>query len=164
MAEYTIKDLSTALNKTEQSLYKLIKKNDELAKLIDDNSREIGTNHKKLYGEPVLEWLIKHYKLKSSLTDDSVGVSSSGEKTEDEPKITPRDNDSDTVDKPVDYKKKYKRLKKQYDELAEAYDNLSAMFENERNEKQAILKLFAMEKAEKQALLPAPKKKHWWNR
>ena len=53
---YSIKDISSRVKKTVQSLYTLIKKNQGF---INDNSQKQGRNVK--YNQAVMDWFINYY-------------------------------------------------------------------------------------------------------
>ena len=58
---YSIKDISSRVNKTVQSLYTLIKKNQDF---INDNSRKQGRNVK--YNQAVMDWFINYYGVEAA--------------------------------------------------------------------------------------------------
>ena len=58
---YSIKDISSRVNKTVQSLYTLIKKNQGF---INDNSRKQGRNVK--YNQAVMDWFINYYGVEAA--------------------------------------------------------------------------------------------------
>ena len=174
--EYTIKDLSRLINKSEQSLYKLIKKNTEFAEIVKQNSREEGLNHTKLYAEPCLEWLIKHYNLdRKKLVLDGVGVGKTDNAETEKPDTT------SPVDKPVEgdletyigeleskvakQKKRIKSLKADIERLTADNDRLLTLLENEQKQREGLLMTLVAEKREKHLMLEDPTtKRHWWQR
>lgn len=160
--EYTIKDLSRLINKSEQSIYKLIKKKAEFASIVEANSREEGANHTKLYSQPCLDWLIKHYKIE--LVDDGVGIGDTENAKDKTPNTT-----SPTIEslssKVEKLRKRVKRLKAENERLIEENDRLLTLLEKEQETRQGLLVSLVAEKKEKHLLLEDPeKKKHWWSR
>lgn len=57
---YSMDELSTKLNISKQSLYKLINKNQELSTLINEHSTR--EKRKILYDDAVLSWLSRYYR------------------------------------------------------------------------------------------------------
>jgi len=57
---FTMRELSETIGITEQSIYRLLKTNNEFRKIADGNCELSGK--KKLYDQPVLDWLIDYYK------------------------------------------------------------------------------------------------------
>ena len=70
---YSMDDLSTKLNISKQSLYKLINKNQELSTLISEHSTK--EKRKILYDDAVLSWLSRYYR-HNEANETNQGVSS----------------------------------------------------------------------------------------
>lgn len=144
---YSIKDISIRVKKTVQSLYTLIKKNQEF---INQNSRKQGRNVK--YNQAVMDWFINYY-----------GVSQEEEaaqEAEKTPQISP-----ETASTISDEEMSLDEAKARITVLeAEKKDLLSriAWLEDELhqvnlNVNMALLNL-QQERAEKQRLLPPARK------
>lgn len=69
---YSIKELVLKTGKTEQTIYRLARENEEFRTIWEQSQTRIG--NKKRYGEDVLAWLINHYNL-SSMSEQDVGAS-----------------------------------------------------------------------------------------
>ena len=143
MGEYSIKDLSRLVGKSQQSLYKLLRKNPEFAEIVAKNSRE-GANRAKIYLYPCLEWLTEHYKLEP-IPDDA-------EETE-------LDDDA------LYYRSKYRKLKQRVKELKAELeqvkkdkDRLLTLLENEQQQRQGLLMTIVADREEKRLLAPAKKR------
>ena len=71
---FSMDELSTRLNISKQSLYKLINNNHELSTLIKEHSTR--QKRKILYDDVVFEWLCQHYGIKPGVSNGVVvGVS-----------------------------------------------------------------------------------------
>ena len=68
---YSMDDLSTKLNISKQSLYKLINNNQELSTLIKEHSTR--DKRKIFYDDAVLQWLCQHYGIKPGVSFGVVG-------------------------------------------------------------------------------------------
>lgn len=58
---YSMKDLSRLTGKTEQTLYRLGRKNSDFKRVLEDNQRTVSNG--KRYNENVLKWLLGHYEI-----------------------------------------------------------------------------------------------------
>ena len=160
--EYTIKDLSRLINKSEVSIYKLINKKKDFAEIVNKNSRIDPLNHSKLYAQPCLDWLSQYYKIQ--LVDDGVGNTIlENEKGENPNNNAPLNQIKSSLE---DYEAEIKRLKKRIKHLKEERKHL--ITENDRlltlleNEQKGRLMTVV---ADKQLLLEeSPTKRHWWQR
>ena len=167
--EYTIKDLSRLINKSEVSIYKLINKKKDFAEIVNKNSRIDPQNHSKLYAQPCLDWLSQYYKIQ--LVDDGVGKTI----LENEKGKNPNNNAPLNQVKTglEDYEAEIKRLKKRIKHLKAERKQLRS--ENDRlfNENSRILTLLENEQKgrlmsvvvdNKRLLEESPTKSHWWQR
>lgn len=171
--EYTIKELSQLINRSQQSIYKLIKKNVEFAAIVKEHSREKGLNHTKLYDEVCLEWLNGYYKI--GLVANGVGsISTDNAKSETPTTNAPVDkpNEADLnayIDelehKVSKQKKRIKSLKAEIERLAADNDRLLTLVENEQKQREGLLMTLVAEKREKHLMLEDPsKKRRWWQK
>lgn len=69
---YSVKELVLKTGKTEQTIYRLARENEEFRTIWEQSQTKIG--NKKRYGEDVLTWLVNHYNL-SSVAEQDVGAS-----------------------------------------------------------------------------------------
>ena len=69
---YSVKELVLKTGKTEQTIYRLARENEEFRNIWEQSQTRIG--NKKRYGEDVLAWLVNHYNL-SSVAEQNVGAS-----------------------------------------------------------------------------------------
>lgn len=130
---YTIKDLATKAGKTEQSLQKFIKKNNEFI-----NEHTLQTGRFKRYSQEVMDLVIKYYQPQEESPAPSEQVQSADSAT---------DEASERI---AALEAEIQELKTKLEES-----------ENERKEmirqNASLLLLLQEEKQEKMLLLPAPK-------
>ena len=169
--EYTIKEMVSRTGKTEQSLYKLMRKNKEFAAVVAANPpREDGKNRTKYYNQTVLNWLLNYYK--KELVENTVAPSKNEAKTADFPQTNapaskPTNDSLETLQAKIKrQKKKIKSLKADIERLQSDKERLLSLLEKEQEQRQGLLVSLVAEKKEKHILLdePAKKKKHWWNK
>ena len=154
---YSMNDLVARVGKSKQAIYALFKHSQELSSIVKEQSSRQGNSVK--YSQVVLDYLIKHYQVEEPTPAGQAGGIE--EPAADEiPKDTPPD--ADILD---DLRAQVETLKEENARLQSNLDALTADLERERTEKQEIMKqhsatlmLFAQEKAEKQRLLPPPRK------
>jgi len=82
--QYSIKDLSIKVGKTNQTLYSLIKNNQELAALIQEHTTRQGKFVK--YDEVVLEWLLSYYGVEAPAAPGSPPAAAESHQEEDQAK------------------------------------------------------------------------------
>lgn len=139
---YSMRDLSTILNKSPQALYKLIKQNQSLSTIINENSEKNGRFIK--YGEPVLSWLVDYY---------GISLNQEGEKEAPEaPVIVPA-----VIDVKV-YEDKINALESQIQALTASLGDKDKEISYFKEQNAQLLLLLQLEKQEKALLLSAPKK------
>ena len=176
--DYTVKQLCEMLSISEQTFYKLLKKHKDFSEIVEENSRPVGKNKKRLYGEKCLEWLRNHYK--TELVEDRVGQSNSNTENAKSPNTT--SPSSKPVEKGLEsgletyigeleakvarQKKRIKRLNAENERLLEDNNRLLSLLEKEQEQRTGLLMTIVAEKQEKHILLddPEKKKKHWWQK
>lgn len=150
---FTIKDISIKVKKSEQSLYSLIKKNQEFIK---QNSHRQGRFIK--YNQAVLDWFIDYY---GAALDDGSQQESSQQGTTTE---TAQEGRQDASSEPVEdlscqlLQAKIEALEA---ENAALRERLAASEEEKREllkQNGMVLMALTQEKQEKMLLLPPPRK------
>ena len=171
MERYSIKDLTAISQTTEKSVRNLFKTNKELRDLAKYHI--IHDNRNVYYDSVVYEWFCKRYKKEDekskSLIENKVGggdfKNEDGEITKHSPAPT---NDEEERQKSA----KLKALSAELEDLKGKYEALQADFNKVEGERVELLRqngiktdeinhlllLLSQEKAEKQALLPPPRK------
>ena len=137
MAYYTIDELAEMVGLTIQTLYKRRREDEELSRLMDEDSRKRG--RRILYGEAVAEWLTDYYRPLPPTTNLTV---------EAEP------SEAETPASTFKWQEEVARLTAENAKLTERIDEL-------HKQNGLLLLLLQEEKQEKQALLPAPKVGLW---
>ena len=175
--EYTIKDIVRIIGKSEQSIYKLMRKNKEFSAIVAANCREDTNSRTKFYNETVLNWLKNHYKIE--LVEDRVDRAKTETETAKMPETTAPpptkpdekglETDLETYTAELEAKvrrqrKKIKSLKAEIERLLTEKDRLMTLLEKEQEQRQGLLVSLVAEKKEKHILLDEPKKKHWWSK
>lgn len=82
--QYSIKDLSIKVGKTNQTLYSLIKNNQELAAIVQEHTTRQGKFVK--YDEVVLEWLLSYYGVEAPAAPGSPPAAPQSVQEEDQAK------------------------------------------------------------------------------
>lgn len=144
---YSMGDLSSRVKKTPQALYSLIKQNSALSSIVKENSERKGRYVR--YGEPVLEWLLNYYG--ESLQEDT------NQEDRPEPPETPLKSVSEPAEQ-IDQTETIKALQAQIEALNASITAKNMEIEYFKEQNNRLLLLLQMEKQEKVALLPAPKK------
>jgi len=143
---YSIKDLATKVNKTQQSLQKFIKKNSGFI-----NEHTLQTGRFKMYDQAVMDLVVDYYKLpqETGNADHPAETADTDEAAEKESAYTARIAELEA------------EITAKNAEIA----NLKSQLENSEKERQemirqngSLLLLLQEEKQEKMLLLPAPKK------
>ena len=133
---YTIKELCHLSNISQATFYRLISDDREFSELTQSNREKIGNGYR--YDRAVLEWLYHRYNIK-------------------QPPEKPLEAPAEPADQP-NYLAKIASLEGEIEALKAALakkDEEIAYFKNNNDQ---LLLLLQMEKQEKVALLPAPKK------
>ena len=157
---YSMKDLSSIIKRTPQSIHSLIKNNQELSSIVKQHTEKKGRN--VFYDEAVLEWLRAYYGIEAAAeepqepasgetlnptaNDVGAGVGEPEEEPIPEP-TAPDDRDAIIARQ----EEQITFLKAQVIELTNDKAYL-------REENARLLLLLQEEKAEKRLLLPAPRK------
>lgn len=149
---YDVKTLCQRSNISQQTLYRLIKDNEEFRELVETGRKKRGNSY--LYPEEVLQWLLEYYSVSSEPTETK---DTQQEETPVKASESPSEP-SETVDRE-------KPLLDKINALEAEIRALEAKLEDKEQERKALflqnnqlLYLLSQEKQEKQALLPAPKK------
>ena len=168
--EYTIKDISQKVVKSETTLYKLMKKNRELAELLKDekNKRIDRLTNIVYYSENVYNWFCAYYEI-----EKTIEKAQPRQKTEDKAVNAP-DDTAPLEDAEIEYyksrirklKKRVKHLKAENERLIAENDRLLTLLEQGQKHLEGVIVGFIAEKKEKHLLLEEPDKvkKHWWSR
>lgn len=135
---FSIAQIATKVKRSKQAIYKLISNNQELGKILPDNTITIGKG--KQYSQAVLTWITEYYE---RIAD------SEGESQDAEEETRAR---ADEVEMAL--------LRQEVKHLQEKLETAEKQLEESKAEKaqlhqdySAVLLLFAQEKAEKQQLL-----------
>ena len=151
---YQMKDLTSVVNKTPQALYTLIKHNQELSSIVKDNSSKRG--RLTYYGEPVLEWLIKHYQVEIPAENAPAGQVVEPD-VQEIPEPTPPGTGSQTPDASgelAELRQEVQRLTEENERLRRELAEKTSLWMDEKALRQDVWNMLKWEKAEKQALLP----------
>lgn len=176
--EYTIKEIVSRVGKSEQSIYKLMRKNKEFSAVVAANCREAENSRTKYYNQAVLNWLLNYYKIE--LVEDGAGKAKIEAETAETPQTTSPlskpveeglETDLEAYVEELEAKirrknKKIKSLKAEIERLLNDNNRLMTLLEKEQEQRQGLLVSLVAEKKEKHILLeePAEKKKHWWSK
>ena len=135
---FSIAQIASKVKRSKQAIYKLISNNQELGKILPDNTITVGKG--KQYSQAVLTWITEYYERIA----DSEGE---GQDTEEEARAG-----ADQVEMAL--------LRQEVKHLQEKLEMAEKQLEESKAEKtqlhqdySAVLLLFAQEKAEKQQLL-----------
>ena len=144
---YSIKDISSRVKKTVQSLYTLIKKNQGF---INDNSQKQGRNVK--YNQAVMDWFINYY-----------GVSQEEEAAQDTsktPQISPETASTISGEEKslIEAKARIAVLEAENKDLRERLAKCDEEREAAKQNLGMALSALTLEKQEKMLLLPSPRK------
>lgn len=144
---YSIKDISSRVKKTVQSLYTLIKKNQGF---INDNSQKQGRNVK--YNQAVMDWFINYY-----------GVSQEEEAAQDTsktPQISPETASTISGEEKslIEAKARIAVLEAENKDLRERLAKCDEEREAANQNLGMALSALTLEKQEKMLLLPSPRK------
>ena len=144
---YSIKDISSRVKKTVQSLYTLIKKNQGF---INDNSQKQGRNVK--YNQAVMDWFINYY-----------GVSQEEEAAQDTsktPQISPETASTISGEEKslIEAKARIAVLEAENKDLRERLAKCDEEREAANQNLGMALYALTLEKQEKMLLLPSPRK------
>ena len=144
----SIKQLCEQANISQQTFYRLVRENKEFRELTEGNRQKRGNGFK--YDRVVLEWLLSYY----------------GRAAEEKPSSQPTEAPKQAQEQPeaASQSEEIKVLEAQITALQEENNALKAQLIDKEKERQALfvqtnqlLFLLSQEKAEKQALLSAPR-------
>lgn len=134
---FSIAQIASKVRRSKQAIYKLISNNQELGKILPDNTITVGKG--KQYSKAVLDWITNYYEQIA----DSEGESQEQEEAQ---------ASADPIEMAL--------LRQQVEHLKEKLDIAEKQLEESKAERaqlhqdySAVLLLFAQEKAEKQQLL-----------
>lgn len=133
---YTIKELCHLSNISQATFYRLIADDKEFRELTQSKREKIGNGYR--YDSAVLEWLYHRYNIKQT------------------PEM-PLEAPAELAEKP-DYLAKITALEGEIEALTATITQKDKDIEYLKNQNDQLLLLLQMEKQEKIALLPAPKK------
>ena len=135
---FSIAQIASKVKRSKQAIYKLISNNQELGKILPDNTITVGKG--KQYSQSVLTWITEYYERIADSEGDS-------QDTEEEARAG-----ADQVEMAL--------LRQEVKHLQEKLEMAERQLEESKAEKtqlhqdySAVLLLFAQEKAEKQQLL-----------
>lgn len=137
--QYSIEELSSICQKSKQSIYNLIKQNQEFIK---DNSKRYGRRIK--YNQEVLNYLLEYYGMESSEHHQDTQSDESTSSTRA------------TLDASAEGK--IEALKAEIDRLVNLLEETEAERKELLKQNGALILTLQQEKQEKQLYLPAPKK------
>ena len=144
----SIKQLCEQANISQQTFYRLVRENKEFRELTEANRQKRGNGFK--YDRAVLEWLLSYYGREAEETPSSQPTEAP-KQAQEQPEAENQGTD-------------IKALEAQIAALQEENNALKAQLIDKEKERQALfvqtnqlLFLLSQEKAEKQALLPAPR-------
>lgn len=173
---YSVKQLCEALSITEQTFYKLLKKHKDFSEIVEADSKIVGKNKKRLYGDKCLEWLREHYKIQ--LVSDGVEQTKTDTEKGENPNTNPSPidkhldtNDLETYIDELEAKikrqqKRIKRLKAEKERLENEVDRLLKIIESKEEKEKGYLVSILSGMNKKHLLIEedTKKKKHWWNK
>ena len=146
---YNIKTLCEKANISQQTFYRLMREHEDFRDLVEKNKEKKGNGFR--YSEAVLDW-IRDYR---------------GLEPEQQPTAAEAEKPSEAPEKPSEpilNSEREKELLSRIAALEAQINRLTADLDNKEQERKALfmqnanlLMLLTQEKAEKQALLPAPK-------
>lgn len=152
MTEYRIKDLMLISGTTERAIRQLFTTNEELKQLKEEHT--IKKQNKVFYDEVIYRWFVEYYKDKNSQLVSNVL-----------PQQNCKTQDSEIPDSIAPVSLEISKLSAQIEELTKDLDDMRAKYEALEAEKNELLRqngnlllLLSQEKAEKQALLPPPRR------
>lgn len=135
---FSIAKIASKVRRSKQAIYKLISNNQELGKILPDNTITVGKG--KQYSKAVLDWITNYYEQIADIEGNSQDAE---EETQ---------SGADPVEMAL--------LRQQVEHLKEKLDIAEKQLEESKAERaqlhqdySAVLLLFAQEKAEKQQLL-----------
>lgn len=149
MAEYTMKQLSEIIDRTQSMIYNYIKEEKEFY----EKHRRKDTKKGFLYDEEALERL----KLKSGVLN-GVGWGDSNEAKSNIPLHTLPMDAVEEEERKTDTEEELEEAKKQIEELNKRCEALETENKDLREQNGNLLWLLTQEKLEKQKLLPPPRK------
>ena len=159
MGEYGLKDLMAISQTSERAIRQLFKTNSELRELKKEH--KVSKNNRVFYDDVIYNWFLEHYKDKNSQMIENV--------------LPPQDilpQKRENPDNVAPLIEENSRLTAELEEIKGKYAALQADFEKAEGERVELLRqnglkteeishillLLSQEKAEKQALLPAPRR------
>lgn len=134
---FSIAQIASKVRRSKQAIYKLISNNQELGKILPDNTIAVGKG--KQYSKVVLDWIINYYEQINE---------SEGESQEQEEEQTR----ADQVEMAL-LRQQVEHLKEKLAMAEKQLEEVQAEKRDMRQENGALLLLLAQEKQEKQQLL-----------
>lgn len=160
--EYTVKQISAIIGRSEQTLYKVFKKKG-IQELVDDTAhcRLDEVSKIKYYDEAILDAICKRYGIeKKELVEDSVVGDNPENADAESPQYTAL-----LEEKLAEKSRRIKRLKKENERLKAEIDRLLTIIEGkEEKEKGYLVSIMSSMKKEQLLLEDDTKKKHWWSK
>lgn len=150
---YTVKDLQKVSNTSLQSINKLFKSNSELRELVKEHKKV--ENRNVFYDEVIYEWFCRRYEKKIETLMEN---SEAGDNFENENQNIPLDTPPSCLPQEEETKQELERLKEKYAELQAEFEKVEAERKELLEQNGNLLLLLSQEKAEKQKLLPPPRK------
>ena len=158
---YSIKDLCEAVNRTPATLYAFMRSSDEEKRFFAEH-RQVRTKGGYVYDEAALSRLKQQYQL----VEDGVGIGDNLNAEEAIPIETPSSEEANALREEVArltaeveaLKGENAALKRDFTKAEGERVELLAREARRNEDFNHLLMLFAQEKAEKQALLPPPRK------
>ena len=131
----------------------MFKSNSELKELAKEHKKV--ENRNVFYDEVIYEWFCRRYEKKTkSLMENSVV----GSNSENENQNIPLDTPPSSLPQEEEIKQELERLKEKYAELQAELEKVEAERKQLLEQNGNLLLLLSQEKAEKQKLLPIPRK------
>lgn len=150
---YTTKDLLEVSKTSLQSINKLFKSNSELKELAKEHKKV--ENRNVFYDEVIYEWFCRRYEKKTkSLMENGVA----GGNFENENQNIPLDTPPSSLPQEEETKTELEILKEENARLKEELEKVEAERKQLLEQNGNLLLLLSQEKAEKQKLLPPPRK------
>lgn len=148
---YSIKELSSIVNKTPQALYQLIKQNQDLSTLLKEHSIKKGRSIK--YDEEILKWLLDYYEVSTDW-----GVPTDNESASEA--VIPEDT-APGIERLIEENKalqgKIELLTAENDMLRSQLAEKTALWREDRDNLGQALLLLNQERETVKLLLPAPR-------
>lgn len=149
----TIKELCAKSQITEQTFYRLKKKDEAFTKLLEQHSN-VGSNKTRNYDDAVLEYVLTRYN-RDSVPDETEKASENKQSLP----LETADPEIERLTKEIDeLKQKLTESEAERQKLSDQIAAGEAEHQELIKQNSMLLLLLSQEKAEKQALLSAPRK------